>query len=263
MKPQFLLIVSGALLSLLVTASSALAQAVVVTARLDTNSISVGGSTTLRVFAQVLPGLRPTSDRIFSWYVDVLNTNGASVAANYGVMTKPMSDNFPETSSLGQTQGANRRGVYDTFYANPSSVGVSSPVELMRIPVTGVSAGTTRFAVAAGSGVPQLAADFLVAPIGGGDPYFGGSYTTAFADLQVTGGAACAPVLQITRLAGGTQARLTFTPCAGRMHFVEGLTAIDGVATWQVLPAAPHNTGDVVVNLTGGLRIFRVRVTNP
>lgn len=262
MKPQSFLLLGGALLSLLVTASSAIAQAVVVTARLDTNTISVGGSTTLRVFAQVVPGLRPTSDRIFSWYVDVLNTNGAAAGANYGAMTRPASDNDPLISSAGLTQGANRRGIYDTFM-NLAGAGVNSPVELMRIPVTGVSAGTTRFAIAAGSGVPQLDSDFIVAPLGGGDPYLGGSYTTAFADLQVTGGAACAPVLQITRLAGGTQARLTFTPCAGRTHFVEGLTAIDGVATWQVLPAAPHNTGDVVVNLTGGMRIFRVRVTNP
>lgn len=263
MKPQSFFRISFVLLGLLVAATTTFAQAVVVTARFDTNVIGVGGSTTLRVFAQVVPGLRPTSDRIFSWYVDVLNTNGAAVTANYGAMTKAASDNFPETSSSGVTQGANRRGVYDTFYGNPSSAGVNSPVELMRIPVTGAAVGQTRFAIAAGSGVPQLAADFIVAPTGGGDPYFGGSYTTAFADLQVTGGAACSPVLQIARLPGGTQARLTFTPCAGRTHFVEGLTAIDGVATWQVLPSAPHNTGDVVVNLTGGMRIFRVRVTNP
>lgn len=238
------------------------AQAVAVTVSLDATSIPVGGSTTLRVFAQVVPGLRPTSDRIFSWYLDVLNTNGTVATANYGSMLKPVSDKDPLISSFGQTQGANRRGVYDTFLNLPGA-GVAAPVELMRIPISGAVAGQTRFAVVAGSGVPQLEADFLVAPIGGGDPLIGGSYASAFADLVVTGGAACAPVLQITRLAGGTQARLTFTPCAGRTHTVEGLTSIDGVATWQALPNAPHNTGDVVVNLTGPLRIFRVRVTNP
>lgn len=261
MKPQSIFLLGCVLLNLLAGAVNAGAQAVVVSMSLDTNVISVGGSTTLRVFAQVVPGLRPTSDRIFSWYVDVLNTNGASVTANYGAMTRPSSDNDPLSSSSGLTQGSNRRGIYDSFINLPGA-GVNAPVELMRIPVTGAAAGRTRFAVAAGTGVP-LDADFIVAPIGGGDFYRGGSYATAFVDLQVTGGAACAPVLQIARLAGGTQARLTFTPCAGRTHFVEGLTAIDGVATWQVLPGAPHNTGDVVVNLTGGMRIFRVRVTNP
>jgi hypothetical protein len=259
---RFNIIPVGVALSLLLSAVAGFAQAVVVTARLDTNTISVGSSTTLRVFAQVVPGLRPTSDRIFSWYLDVLNTNAAVASANYGAMTKPASDNDPLISSMGLTQGANRRGIYDTFLNLPGA-GVNAPVELMRIPVTGVATGRTLFSVAAGSGVPQLETDFFVAPLGGGDPYLGGSYTTAFADLQVTGGAACAPVMQIARLAGGTQARLTFTPCVGRTHFVEGLTAIDGVATWQVLPAAPHNSGDVVVNLTGGLRIFRVRVTTP
>ena len=263
MKRQSFLLLGCALLGVLVvSAQSLMAQAVVVTARLDTNTISVGGSTTLRVFAQVVPGLRPASDRIFSWYLDVLNTNGAAGAANYGGMLKPASDNDPQISSPGLTQGANRRGIYDTFLNLPGA-GVGSPVELMRIPVTGIAAGQTRFLIAAGSGVPQLETDFFVAPLGGGEPYLGGSYSSAFADLQVTGGAACAPVLQVTRLPGGTQARLTFTPCAGRTHFVEGLTAIDGVATWQVLPGAPHNTGDVVVNLTGGMRIFRVRATNP
>ncbi len=252
----------GVALSLVLSAVAGFGQAVVVTARFDTNAISVGGSTTLRVFAQVVPGLRSTSDRIFSWYVDVLNTNGAVAAANYGAMVRPASDNLPGAgSSTGLTQGANRRGIYDSFM-NLEGAGVNSPVELMRIPVTGTAVGQTRFSVVAGSGTP-LAEDFIVAPLGGGAPYLGGSYATAFADLQVTGGAACAPVLQIARLPNGTQARLTFPPCAGRTHFVEGLTAIDGVATWQVLPAAPHNSGDVLVSLTGGMRIFRVRVTTP
>lgn len=257
-------LILGALVAGLLGAftSRGVSQAVNVTVNLDANSIAVGGSTTLHVFAQVVPGLRPTSDRIFSWYLDVLNTNGAVATANFGAMLKPASDKDPLISSFGQTQGANRRGIYDTFL-NLAGAGVAAPVELMRIPVTGVVAGQTRFAVVAGSGVPQLEADFLVAPIGGGDPLFGGSYATAFADLVVTGGSGCVPVLQIARLAGGTQARLTFTPCAGRTHTVEGLTSINGVATWQALPNAPHNTGDVVVNMTGPLRIFRVRVTNP
>lgn len=259
MSPHFL----GSTVLALWLASSGMSfgQAVAVTAQLDSNSIAVGGTTTLRVFAQVVPGLRSTSDRIFSWYLDVNNTNAAA-AANYAAMLKPASDNDPFVSSTGFTQGANRRGIYDTFMNRPGA-GVNDAVELMRIPITGVAAGQTRFSISAGTGVPQLEADFFVAPIGGGDPYLGGLYTGAVVDLQVTGGSACNPVLQISRLPNGTQALISFTPCSGRTHTVEGLTAIDGVATWQALPGAPHNSGSVTVNLSGPQRFFRVRVTNP
>ena len=244
------------------SAGHARAQAVQVTARLDTNTISAGGSTTLRVFAQVVPGLRATTDRIFSWYVDVLNTNGTAASANYAAMLKPASDNDPLISSSGSTQGANRVGIYDTFL-NLAGAGVSSPVELMRIPVTGLSAGQVRFAVRAGTGVPELSADFIAAPIGGGDPLLGGDYSVAFADLQVVAGDACSPVLQITRLAGGATARLTFTPCAGRTHTIESKVIFDNVATWQSVAGAPHNSGNVVVNISGAQRFYRLRVTNP
>lgn len=237
-------------------------QAVVVTAQLDSDSIPAGGTTTLRVFAQVVPGLRPTSDRIFSWYLDVNNTDAAAATANFAAMLRPASDNDPFVSSTGFTQGANRRGIYDTFMNLPGA-GVTNAVELMRIPITGVAAGQARFSITAGTGVPQLESDFFVAPVGGGDPYLGGLYSGAVVDLQVTGGSACNPVLQIIRLPNGTQAQLSFTPCPGRTHTIEGLTAIDGVATWQALPGAPHNSGSVTVNLSGPQRFFRVRVANP
>jgi hypothetical protein len=177
-------------------------------------------------------------------------------------MLKPASDNDPLISSLGFNQGANRRGVYDTFL-NLAGAGVNTPVELMRIPVNGLAIGRTRFVIQAGTGVPGLSADFLVAPIGGGNPSEGGSYTTAFADLQVTAGSICSPVLTIVALPGGTQARITFTPCAGRTHTLESLSAIDGVATWQTVAGAPHNSGNVVVNTTGSQRFYRLSVTNP
>src|SRR4051794_24460498 len=91
----------------------AIPQVVGVTLRLDTNVISVGGATTLRVFAQVIPSIRPNADQIFSWYVDVLNTNGSIASANYASMVKNASDNIPEISSSGFNDGANRRAIYD------------------------------------------------------------------------------------------------------------------------------------------------------
>jgi hypothetical protein len=257
-NPSLLFILLG---GLLVPAPRSPAQAVAVTLRLDTNSVAVGETTLLHVYAQVVPNLRASSDRIFSWYVDVLNTNGTAAGAAYATLQKPASDKDPLTSSTGFTQGANRLGIYDTFLNLPGA-GTSNAVELITVSVSGVAPGQTRFRVRAGSGVPELSSDFLVAPMGGGDPMIGGDYTAAFADLQVTGGQACAPALQIELLPGGTTALLTFTPCPGRMHTIE-FQEVSNLAGWQPLPGGPHNSGSVTVSSGGAGRFFRLRATTP
>ena len=240
------------------------AQAVAVTARLDTNVLTAGQTTTLHILAQVVPSLRATSGRIFSWYVDVLNTNGVVASANYGAMLKSASDNDPQLSSKGVADGANRRAIYDTFLNLPGA-GVTNAVELMSIPVTGVTSGKTRFLVQAGTGA-SLSYDFQVAPSGGGSAYTGGDYSAGFVDLTVTNsGTPCVLQLVETRSAnngqppGGTL-QLSFTPCPGRNHAVEFIYMPTNGAVWQALPGAPHNSGVVTVtNNTGAERVFRVR----
>ena len=247
-------------------ASHLTAQPVVnVTMSLDTNRVTVGGSTMLHVYAQVAPAFRSSSERIFSWYVDVLNNNGAAATANYNALTKPGSDNSPDnSSSKGVTQVANRRGIYDTFTdINVTGIGVNSPVELMRIPVTGVAPGTARFSTQAGTGVANLSSDFLVAPIGGVVPPFsGGIYTAAFADLQVVSGGACNVHITITPLTlnggPGGQLRLDYNLCPGRNHFVEFTSTLS--TGWQALPGGPHNSGSVTVVNNASPRFYRVRV---
>ena len=207
---------SFVLIAALVAPSRAIAQVVAVTLRLDTNVISVGGSTKLRVFAQVIPSVRANAERIFSWYVDVLNTN--------------------------------------------------SPVELMAIPVSGLSTGQTRFQVRAGSRVPELSSDFLVAPLSGNGPLTGGDYSAANADLRVLS-EACAIQLQIAPLTGiggpGQRLLLSFTPCPGFNHTVEYRDALNDVAGWRALPAAPHNSGSVTVTNSTSQRFYRVNTTSP
>jgi hypothetical protein len=260
MKPNStLLLLLAGLLFLPARPSSA--QAVAVTLQFDANSIQVGGTTLLHVYAQVVPNLRANTDRIFSWYVDVLNTNGAAASAAYATLQRPLSDKDPLTSSTGFSQGANRYGIYDTFI-NLLGAGTTNPVELITLSVSGVAPGSTRFRVQAGTGVPELSADFMVAPLNGGDPLTGGDYTAAFADLQVTVGGACAPSLQIAPQVGGTMT-LTFTPCPGRSHTVEYRDALGDAAGWLPLPGAPHISGSVTVNNTGTQRFFRVKATAP
>ena len=239
----------------------ACAQAVAVTARLDTNVLTAGQVTTLHILAQVVPSLRASSSQIFSWYVDVLNTNGVAASANYGAMLKTASDNDPQTSSKGTNDVSNRRAIYDTFLNLPGA-GVTNPVELMSIPITGLTSGKTRFLVQAGT-TASLSYDFQVVPSGGGSPYTGGDYSAAFVDLTVTNSAApCALQLVETRLAGSGQPggtlQLSFTPCPGRNHTVEFIFTPTNGAVWQALPGAPHNSGVVTVTNTGSERIFRV-----
>lgn len=233
-------------------------QSVAVTLRLDTNRVAVGAATTLRVSAQVVPVLRAEAERIFAWYVDILNTNGPVARGNYSTMLRPASDKDPQTSSTGVDQGANRRGIYDTFLNLPGA-GVSNAVELMSIPVNGLAAGRTRFLVAAGSGVPALSTDFLVALRNGGAAASGGDYSGAFADLEVVGTSACQVQLQIAPPANN-RIQLTFTPCAGRDHFVETAIVPGNPAGWQALPGAPHNSGVVFVTNSLPASFFRLRV---
>ena len=241
-------------------------QSVAVSMRIDTNQVTAGQTTTLHIVAQVVPSLRANASQIFSWYVDVLNTNVAAAPANYASMLKSASDNDPQTSSKGIDDGPNRRGIYDTFLSL-SGAGVANPVELLSIPVTGLTAGKARFLVKAGSGV-GLSSDFLVMPISGAQPYTGGDYSAAFVDLTVIGSTQSPFSLQATPLAGnggpGGSLKLTFTPSPGWTYTVESRTALGDKTGWQALPGAPHNSGSVTVtNNTGTTRFFRVRASSP
>jgi len=261
MKPNKLSLRLALVAALLAPARQSLAQAVAVTMSLDAPTISVGQGTTLHVYAQVVPNLRTNTERIFSWYVDVLNTNGSAVGVNYSGMQKTTSDQDPQTSSTGVSQGANRRGIYDTFLNRPGA-GTSNAVELMSIPVTGLAAGQTRFLVQAGSGVPLMSSDFLAVPKSGGQPFVGGDYSAAFVDLIVTSSSACALQLHIASLAG-SRLQLTFTPCAGRNHTIEFRNGLSDLAGWQSVAGGPHNSGSITITNTTSQRFFRVRSTEP
>jgi len=243
---------------LLSSASGSFAQGVVVSLRLDTNQLAVGSITTLHVLAQVVPAQRATADRIFSWYVDLLSSDGSVAPANYNQLQKPVADNDPQTSSSGTTDGPNRRGIYDTFLNLPGA-GVSNAVELFSVPVLGVAAGRTRFAVQAGTGVSGLSSDFIVAPLGGGAPWLGGDYSSASIDLAVGGGGL---LLSITPSAIPGQFAITFPVSAGKNYVVQYRDALGQGADWQPLPGAPHNSGSVTVTNDVAQRFCRVSATN-
>jgi len=236
---------------------------VTVTAKLDTNRITMGSSTTLRIYAQVAPAYRANAERIFSWYVDVLNTNGAAAQANYSAMQKSASDKDPQTSSTGFDSGANRRGIYDTFLNLPGA-GVANPVELMSIPVRGLAVGQTRFRVQHGSGISGLSEDFIVARLSDDDPWYGGGYAQAFVDLAVVS----APTnlvknLSITyrTLTGNShEITLRYAAVPGYDCYLEYRDQLVGGVGWQTFAGGPHNSGLYRDTNNVSERFYRLRL---
>ena len=239
------------------------AQVVTVTMSLDTNRIAAGASTTLRVYAQIVPALRPSTDRIFSWYVDLLNSNGTVARGVYESLQKTASDNDPRISSAGTSQEANRRGIYDTFMNLPDA-GRQTRVLLLAVPVTGLAAGRSTFRVQAGTGVAGLGHDFIVAPAGGGDALLGGDYSLASAELEVLEEACrVQATLAYTPLPGGQNRLVISYPlCPGQNHFVEFRNRL-ALETWQTLPNGPHNSGSLIETNSVAQRFYRVRITPP
>ena len=260
MNTSFLNRISAVLLAT-VSAGSARSQVVDVTATLDTKTVSVGQSSTLRVFARVVPAQQANADRIFSWYVDVLNTNGSVAIADYAAMQKSASDKDPSTSLTGTQEGANRRGIYDTFLKLPGA-GVSAPVELMAIPVKGLKAGQTLFRIRAGTGA-GLSSDFLVAPSGGGAPLTGGNYSLAEAVLTVSAATSNISVsISVTNAPGGAKGvALSFPVSAGFNFTAQYSDQLAGAASWQPLPGAPHNSGTAFDLTSAGRRFYRVAIS--
>lgn len=249
----------------LLAATAAAQPAVVVTMALDDNQIGVGESTVLRVFARVAPAYQAGSDRIFSWYVDLLAASAGAVACDFNALTMAASDS-PDGSgpfaSRGTTSGGNRTGIFNTFM-NRAGAGVAAPVELLAVTVHGTAAGQAVFTVRAGTGVPAMAHDFQVVPTGGGAAWTGGDYTTASATLTVaSGGAPDVSGLRpkVQRVSG--MARVLFTPKPGFTHVVEYSNTLGG-GTWTALPGTPHNSGSVDDASSLGVprRFYRVKVS--
>ena len=244
----------------LLTAASLQGQVVNVTLRLDTNRVEVGSATILRAFAQVIPQQQPVA-QIFSWYVDLVNTGGSIASGDFANLKRPVSDQDLRTSSSGTTDGANQRGIYDTFIDLPGA-GRDAPVELFSVPVKGLAPGRATFRAEAGSGVAGLGPDFVVAPSSGGEPLLGGEYSGALAQLEVIG-ASPEPTLFISSSPLpplGRRLTITFSPIAGQTHFIEFQSDLGSDSGWQPLPGGPHNSGSAIDTNSFPSRFYRLRV---
>jgi hypothetical protein len=137
------------------------------------------------------------------------------------------------------------------------------PVELFSVPVGGLQPGKTTFRIQAGTGVPNLSADFIVAPAGGGDPLIGGDYGAAAAQLEVVGSNSVIRA-SIAYQKVGAQERLTisYPACPAFDYTVQFQSAL-GLSPWQALSGAPHNSGSVTLTNPPAPRFFRVCATVP
>lgn len=246
-------------LPMLLGGGVALAQdnAVVVTIEAASTELIQGQKTTLTVYAQISAALEADSQQIFSWYVDVLNTDGL-VASGYNSFSTPASDNHIQTSGDGVEVGGDLLGVYDTFIMNPGA-GKGARVVLMQFDVTALSAGSTTFSVAPGStGLPLQ--DFLVSRSSGGG-YLGGVYGSASVTLNVQALDPASLNLVATRV--NDEVTATFNPVPGLNHYLEYSDTLQP-GSWTVVPGAPHNSGIVTQAVPGVVRRFyRVGLATP
>jgi len=157
--------------------------AVQVTIQAEATTLKLGTSTVLHVYAQLVPAVLTNTDQIFSWYVDLLNSDGTIIQADPASIKVPTSDHDPATSSKGHSDGTNVHGIYDTFLGLPGA-GHDAPVELFSLNVKAIKAGKATMRVGPGTGVPGLNADFIASSINPGPPPTGGSYDQAKVDIN-------------------------------------------------------------------------------
>ena len=239
------------LLALLITQAS-LAQSVNVTVELDRTTLVPGLETTLRVFGQIDDAITNQSEQLFSWYVDVLNSDGTVATAQYAGMVTTNCDNLAQTSSSGTPDGDSRRGIYNTLM-NHSGAGKSNAIELLSIPVAAVGTGTVSFSVQAGTTVAALAHDFIVATTNQVDPFTGGNYTAAQASLTVVS----PPKAAIQPIGGGLE--ITFDSQTGLEYTVDAKSSLLD-PDWLPLPGGPHNLGTLVDSDPSPTRFYRISV---
>jgi hypothetical protein len=233
-------------------------NAVNVTIEADATDLMVGEATTVRVYGQINGTIAPVSEQITSWYVDVLNDNGAVLGAYTNVFT-PASDNTPATSFDGTPDGAHLRGIHDWFLATPAA-GKGSRVELVRFDVTALAAGTSTLTVAPGTTLTGVVHDFQVAQLGFGGTFTGGNFSAASVAITVTGELDLSG-LGLAIEVVGTQAEVTFNPVPGYDHVVEWSATLLPLS-WTPVPGGPHNTGVVTQVVTGfPKRFYRVVLT--
>lgn len=230
------------------------AQVVNVTMTLDESALMVGEETVLRVWAQVKPEYQAQADRIFSWWIDIVNTNGSVAALVGDQLTMIASDNEPAHSSSGTMDGAHIRGIHNTFM-DLAGAGVGAPVELLAVPLRAEAAGVVTVGATGGT-VGNLAFDFIVAPLDvQGDMMTGGDYSAAGVTLTVFSPEPAS--LRIERESGGMQ--LAFDVLEGYYYEVHFADSLLGSPRWRPVAGAPHQTGIVpFVVERDPLRVFRL-----
>lgn len=231
-------------------------NAVIVTVEAADTSLIVGESTTVTVFGQIDAAIEAGADRIFTWYIDVLNSGGG-VAAGYASFQTPTSDNAPPPASGdGTGEGSNRRGIFDSFLGTPAA-GKGSRIVLAQFEVTALAPGTATFSAAPGTTRP-IAFDFQVAMTGGGSST-GGNYSAASVDIVVF--PPPGDVDLKVRLTGSHEVELSFTPQAGFNHRVQRNADLTP-DSWADLPGGPHDLGTVLIDTIGApVRFYRIVLT--
>lgn len=169
-------------LCLLMAATAAAGPAVKVSCTTEDGRLKVGQVGTVHVYGTIVPDLLEKTDQIFSWYVDLLNSDTNVIQINPETVQVPTSDRSAQSSSKGTLDKAGLHGVYDTFLKLPGA-GHGDVVELFSVQFKAVGEGVATLRVGPGSGVSGLNTDFIVVPIDIGEPLLGGAYDAAVVEV--------------------------------------------------------------------------------
>ncbi len=244
---------TGLLALLLGGGGYARGQAVDVTVSLDHPDLLVGLTTTCRVYATIKPAYSNRSEQVFSWYVDLLNSSGATGSVDGSKLTMATGDNYANLSSSGTASGAQRRGIRNTFMNRPGA-GKHARVELFNVPVTALAPGVVTFSVQAGTTATNMAHDFIVATTNQPEPFTGGDYAAAHASLTVH----AAPRLAIRTVGNRVQVHYPVWPNLD--YRVESRGGLLAGPDWSPLPGAPHNAGLLTDTNAALRRVYRLAV---
>lgn len=227
---------------------------VVASLRADSRQLAPGASTVLRAFARIAPEFRTMAEQIFSWNVDLLVLEPEVAVAEVASLVRPRSDLDPTLGSGGIADGAQIRGIRDSFL-KLAGAGLDEEVELFSVTLRAVGSGTCVVRLRAGTFGVEEGPDFLVVPRGDEEPWSGGDYSGAVVTLNVRGGGAATPPRLRWVTGANGNLRIEVEADAGNAvgleesdevgagamwRLVAQSSAGTSVLSWEITPRAPH-----------------------
>ena len=138
--------IGGLALAALLCPCWAAAAVVDVTAELDANTLQLGQTTTLRVYAQVRDDMAAAGNGIFGWDVSLRCSDPLVAGALSATLNRAGWTSHPQTSSPGTPRDGGLDAIYDTSETQ-DDMGIAAPALLFSVETQALAVGTATFTV--------------------------------------------------------------------------------------------------------------------